>query len=116
MADDIVELDLGVRPEAAVSGAVCLQTEARTFLTFNAMRRTAQVNSHDGSTTPSSASQMISRSKSSPSRTMSSLSASGGVRWGREPDNRRTKRTAGTHAWPDRALAVGCRRHRMSSP
>jgi hypothetical protein len=28
MADDIVELDLGIRPEAAVSGAVCLQTEA----------------------------------------------------------------------------------------
>jgi hypothetical protein len=40
MADDIIELDLGVRPEAAVSGAVCLQTEAGTFLTFNAMRPT----------------------------------------------------------------------------
>ncbi len=40
MTDEIVELDLGVRPEAAVSGAVCLQTEAGTFLTFNAMRPT----------------------------------------------------------------------------
>src|SRR6185503_12768109 len=40
MADDIVELDLGVRPEAAVSGAICLQTEGVTFLTFNAMRPT----------------------------------------------------------------------------
>ena len=42
MADDIVELDLGVRPEAAVSGTVCLQTEAGTFLTFNAMRPAAR--------------------------------------------------------------------------
>src|SRR5262249_1093885 len=40
MADEIVELDLGVYPEAAVSGAVCLQTEAGTILTFNAMRPT----------------------------------------------------------------------------
>lgn len=30
MADDIVELDLGVRAEAAVSGAVCLRTESGT--------------------------------------------------------------------------------------
>lgn len=37
-ADRIVELDLGVVPEAAVSGAVCLQTARGTFLTFNAMR------------------------------------------------------------------------------
>ena len=40
MADDIVELDLGVRPEA--SGAVCLQTERATFLTFNAVRPTGR--------------------------------------------------------------------------
>lgn len=40
MADDIIELDLGVTPESAVSGAVCLQTEAATFLTFNALRAT----------------------------------------------------------------------------
>ena len=43
MPDDIVELDLGVRPEAAVSGAVCLQTESGTFLTFNAMRPTGRM-------------------------------------------------------------------------
>lgn len=36
--DQIVELDLPVRPEAAVSGAVCVQTDDRTFLTFNAMQ------------------------------------------------------------------------------
>jgi hypothetical protein len=33
--DEIVELNLGVSPEAAVSGVVCLQTESGTFLTFN---------------------------------------------------------------------------------
>lgn len=38
--DQIVELDLGVLPEAGVSGAVCLQTEGTTVLTFNAMRTT----------------------------------------------------------------------------
>src|SRR5881227_2692931 len=43
MADDIVELDLGVRPEAAVSGAVCRQTEAGTILTFNATRPTGRM-------------------------------------------------------------------------
>ena len=43
--DEIVELELGVTPEAAVSGAVCLQTENETFLTFNAMRRTARLHS-----------------------------------------------------------------------
>lgn len=43
MADDIVELNLGIRPEAAVSGAVCLQTEAGTFLTFNATRPTGRM-------------------------------------------------------------------------
>ncbi len=46
MSDEIVELDLGVRPEAAVSGAVCLQTESRTFLTFNAMRSTKRITPH----------------------------------------------------------------------
>ncbi len=48
MSDEIVELDLGVRPEAAVSGAVCLQTEAGTFLTFNAMRATDRMSPHGG--------------------------------------------------------------------
>ena len=33
------ELDLGVRPESAVSAALLLQSEERTFLTFNAVRR-----------------------------------------------------------------------------
>ena len=42
MAEEIVELDLGVSPEAAVSGAVCLRTEAGTFLTFNAVRLTGR--------------------------------------------------------------------------
>ena len=46
MADDIIELNLGVGPEAAVSGAVCLQTESRTFLTFNAMRATDRMTPH----------------------------------------------------------------------
>jgi hypothetical protein len=46
MTDEIVELDLGVRPEAAISGAVCLQTETKTFLTFNAIRPTDR---NDGS-------------------------------------------------------------------
>ena len=34
-----VELDLGFRPEAAVSGALCFQSERTTILTFNAVRR-----------------------------------------------------------------------------
>lgn len=46
MIDEIVELDLGIRPEAAVSGAVCLQTETGTFLTFNAMRSTDRMSSN----------------------------------------------------------------------
>lgn len=37
-AEKIIELDLGYKPEAAVSGAVLVQTERSTFLTFNAMR------------------------------------------------------------------------------
>ena len=41
--DQIVELDLGIRPEAAVSGAVLVHTERSTFLTFNAMRQADRV-------------------------------------------------------------------------
>jgi hypothetical protein len=48
MADEVFELDLGVRPEAAVSGAVFLQTEAGTFLTFNAMRATNRMSPYGG--------------------------------------------------------------------
>jgi hypothetical protein len=40
MADELLELDVGVRPEAAVSGALCLQNEDGCFLTFNAVRPT----------------------------------------------------------------------------
>ena len=36
----VVELQLGITPEAAISGAVLVQTEILTFLTFNAMRAT----------------------------------------------------------------------------
>jgi hypothetical protein len=39
---ELVEIDLGVTPEAAISGAVLLQTEKRAFLTFNAVRDTAE--------------------------------------------------------------------------
>ena len=39
-AEEVVELNLGYKPEAAVSGAVLVQTECSTFLTFNAMRPT----------------------------------------------------------------------------
>jgi hypothetical protein len=35
--EDIVELDVGCTPEAAVSGPVLLQTDNSTVLTFNAM-------------------------------------------------------------------------------
>jgi hypothetical protein len=38
--DELVDLALGFRPEAAVSGAVVFQTEGMTVLTFNAMQRT----------------------------------------------------------------------------
>ncbi len=37
--DKVVELDLGCIPEAAISGAVLVQTEQSTFLTFNAFRK-----------------------------------------------------------------------------
>ena len=46
--DEIIPLDLGITPEAAVSGAVCLQTENATFLTFNAMRPTGRPSPHGG--------------------------------------------------------------------
>jgi hypothetical protein len=39
MAETVVPLDVGCRPEAAVSGAILVQTERSTFLTFNAVRR-----------------------------------------------------------------------------
>lgn len=39
MAEVVVPLDLGCRPEAAVSGAVLVQTEQSAFLTFNAVTR-----------------------------------------------------------------------------
>lgn len=48
MTDAIVELDLGITPEAAVSGAVLLQTEDKTVLTFNAMRSTGKKSPHGG--------------------------------------------------------------------
>lgn len=37
--DQVIELDLGYVPEAAISGGVLVQTERSTFLTFNAMRK-----------------------------------------------------------------------------
>lgn len=40
--ESLVELDLGVTPEAAISGAVLLQTEVKAFLAFNAMRDTTR--------------------------------------------------------------------------
>lgn len=46
--ETITELDLGCRPEAAVSGAVVVQTEHSTFLTFNAMRPTDRMSPHGG--------------------------------------------------------------------
>jgi hypothetical protein len=36
--DKVVELDLGCSPEAAVSGALLLQSESCAYLTFNAVR------------------------------------------------------------------------------
>lgn len=38
MPEIVIALDVGCRPEAAVSGAVLVKTEHSTFLTFNAMR------------------------------------------------------------------------------
>ena len=36
--DTVIKLDLGYTPEAAISGAVLVQTERSTFLTFNALK------------------------------------------------------------------------------
>jgi hypothetical protein len=38
----IIEVDIGVTPEAAVSGAVLLQSEVSAYLLFNAMRNTSK--------------------------------------------------------------------------
>lgn len=46
----VVELDIGVVPEAAVSGAVVLQDEYATYLTFNAMSKGADGKRHDSGT------------------------------------------------------------------
>ena len=40
--EQVVELDLGIVREAAISGALVLQSELSTFLTFNAMRADGQ--------------------------------------------------------------------------
>lgn len=40
--DKVIELDLGCRPEAAVSGPLLLATDRSTFLTFNAVRKVGQ--------------------------------------------------------------------------
>jgi hypothetical protein len=47
-AESIIELDLGCRPEAAISGAVLVQTESSAFLTFNAMRPTDRASPYGG--------------------------------------------------------------------
>ena len=39
--DEVVRLDIGFEPEAAVSGAVLLQTDDDAFLAFNAVRMAA---------------------------------------------------------------------------
>ena len=44
----IEELKLGVTPEAAVSGAVLLQSESTTFLTFNAQKETDKPSPYGG--------------------------------------------------------------------
>ncbi len=46
--DRIVDLDLGIQPEAAVSGAVVIQTESSTVLTFNTMRPTDEMSPYGG--------------------------------------------------------------------
>ncbi len=47
-SDTIVELNIGIRPEAAVSGGKLFQTEQSTFLTFNAMRPTDRMSPPGG--------------------------------------------------------------------
>jgi len=46
LSESLVEIDLGVTPEAAVSGAMLLQSEERAYLMFNAMRNTNRPFSH----------------------------------------------------------------------
>lgn len=46
--EKIEELNLGFGPEAAVSGAVLLQSEYTTFLTFNAMKETDRAHPRGG--------------------------------------------------------------------
>jgi len=46
--ESLVELNLGVTPESAISGAVLLQTEEKAFLAFNAMRDTTRPAPHGG--------------------------------------------------------------------
>jgi hypothetical protein len=48
--DIVVKLDLGYTPEAAVSGAVLIQTEYSTFLTFNAKKLAEDGFYHDAGT------------------------------------------------------------------
>ncbi|WP_428380961.1 hypothetical protein [Nevskia ramosa] len=45
---ELIEVDIGITPEAAISGAVLLQTEQQAFLTFNAMRATTRPFPHGG--------------------------------------------------------------------
>ncbi len=46
--DRIIELELGIRPEAAVSGAVVIQTEESVVLTFNATKPTEEMSPYGG--------------------------------------------------------------------
>ncbi|WP_445363336.1 hypothetical protein ACJJIQ_00385 [Microbulbifer sp. ANSA003] len=46
--ESIEELKLGVRPEAAVSGAVLLQSEYSSYLTFNAQKDTDKPSPYGG--------------------------------------------------------------------
>ena len=46
--DRIIDLELGIQPEAAVSGAVVIQTESSVVLTFNAMRPTETMSPYGG--------------------------------------------------------------------
>lgn len=46
--EKIEELRLGVKPEAAVSGAILLQSEYSTYLTFNAQKETDKPSPYGG--------------------------------------------------------------------
>jgi hypothetical protein len=46
--EEIIELNLDCKPEAAISGAILVQTERSTFLTFNAMKQTNRPNARGG--------------------------------------------------------------------